>query len=492
MVVTGTTVGGLGHATRAGAGQARRPGRAGRAHPAAARPDREGDPRRGHPRRAREARRRPRRPGIGTPRGRPGGRVRADRRAGQQRRRHGHALHRTVDGLELQMATNHFGPFLLTGLLLPQLVASKAATVVAVSSLMHRIARRAPLDDPRHSGGVYAKWPVYGQSKLANLLFTYELDRRARRAELPVKALAAHPGFSGTHLAANGRFGARAAAPPRSSTRRSGRSREPVRMGAWPTLMAATADLPGSTYCGPSGPASCVARPWSWQRQGRTRRVRPAPAVGAQRARDGDPLPLRREWSVGVVRHDLVVETRPPQPVRDGLPPPPFTSRSRTRTIPPSVATYADPSFAIVTAARWLSRSAPRPVRTENDRAPVPDVDRGEVPRVGAPPAVPLGVGVEQPVGERDRRHRARGGLVGGPRQRAVALLSEPGEATRTFTARHPRVGRAAEDGAQRAVVAVVVLDDHSRATETSELSVALSSSPKTACWQTRSPLLVS
>jgi len=166
----------------------------------------------------------------------------------------GTPYHRTVDGLELQLATNHFGPFLLTGLLLPQLVASDAGTVVAVSSQMHRVARRAPLDDPRSQQGRYRRWPAYAGSKLANLLFTYELDRRARRAELPVRALAAHPGFAATHLAANGQYGRsrggratildaaiKAVSPNRAD------------QGAWPTLMAATADLPGGTYCGPSG-----------------------------------------------------------------------------------------------------------------------------------------------------------------------------------------------------------------------------------------------
>jgi NAD(P)-dependent dehydrogenase (short-subunit alcohol dehydrogenase family) len=160
---------------------------------------------------------------------------------------------RTGDGLELQMATNHFGPFLLTGLLLPQLVASNDARVVTVSSPMHRTARRAPLGDPRQPHGRYARWPVYGQTKLANLLFTFELDRRARRAELPVKALAAHPGFSGTHLAANGRYG-RAAGGRASILDAAVRAvAQPASMGALPTLMATTADLPGSTYCGPSG-----------------------------------------------------------------------------------------------------------------------------------------------------------------------------------------------------------------------------------------------
>jgi len=161
--------------------------------------------------------------------------------------------HRTDDGLELQMATNHFGPFLLTGLLMPQLVASTAARVVTVSSSMHKIARSAPLEDPRVQQGRYSRWPVYGRSKLANLLFTYELDRRARRAALPVKALAAHPGFAGTHLAANGQYG----------RARGGRATildaaikavsQSAAAGAWPSLMAATADLPGATYCGPGG-----------------------------------------------------------------------------------------------------------------------------------------------------------------------------------------------------------------------------------------------
>ena len=169
---------------------------------------------------------------------------------------------RTVDGLELQMATNHFGPFLLTGLLLPQLVASEAATVVTVCSLMHRVARSAPLDDPRQPRRpLLAAGRRTARSKLANLLFTYELDRRARRAELPVKALAAHPGFAGTHLAANGQYGRSSGGLASILDAAVKAVSQPAAMGAWPTLMAATADLPGSTYCGPSGWASCAACP---------------------------------------------------------------------------------------------------------------------------------------------------------------------------------------------------------------------------------------
>ncbi|WP_104106904.1 oxidoreductase [Nocardioides sp. 616] len=163
------------------------------------------------------------------------------------------AYQRTVDGLELQMATNHFGPFLLTGLLLPQLTESGQGRVVTVSSQMHRRARTAPLDDPRTPRGSYKRWPEYAESKLANLLFTFELDRRARSRGLPVRALAAHPGISGTHLVANGRTGRSAggvASILDAATKAVSQSAE---RGAWPVLMAATADLPGGSYCGPGG-----------------------------------------------------------------------------------------------------------------------------------------------------------------------------------------------------------------------------------------------
>jgi NAD(P)-dependent dehydrogenase (short-subunit alcohol dehydrogenase family) len=169
---------------------------------------------------------------------------------------------RTGDGLELQMATNHFGPFLFTGLLLPQLVASEGGRIVTVSSLMHGMARKPPLDDPRHQHGRYSRWPVYAQSKLANLLFTAELDRRCRAADVPVTAVAAHPGFAGTHLAANGRYG-RAAGGAASILGATVRAvSQSAAAGAWPTLMAATtADLAGNSYCGPGGFRQLSGRP---------------------------------------------------------------------------------------------------------------------------------------------------------------------------------------------------------------------------------------
>ena len=140
----------------------------------------------------------------------------------------GTAYQRTADGLELQMATNHFGPFLLTGLLLPQLVASEAATVVTVSSNYHRMARSAPLGDPTVQAGRYRKWGAYAQSKLSNLLFTYELDRRraARRAcrsrRWPRTPASPAPTWPPTASTAG-----RPAASPRSSTPRSRRCPSP-------------------------------------------------------------------------------------------------------------------------------------------------------------------------------------------------------------------------------------------------------------------------
>lgn len=153
---------------------------------------------------------------------------------------------RTVDGFEMQLGTNHFGPFLLTGLLLEHLLASGNGRIVSVASQAHRTARRVPLDDPRTQTRRYSKWGSYAESKLANLLFTYELDRRLSAAGLPAKALVAHPGYSATELV--GKMGGVTGQIVTAATRLLGQRPE---FGALPTLMAATADLPGSTYVGP-------------------------------------------------------------------------------------------------------------------------------------------------------------------------------------------------------------------------------------------------
>ncbi|RYE77900.1 MAG: SDR family NAD(P)-dependent oxidoreductase, partial [Myxococcales bacterium] len=163
---------------------------------------------------------------------------------------------RTADGFEMQFATNHLGPFALTGLLLPQLIESGDGRVVAVSSNAHKMARRAPLGDPRVQAGRYSRWGAYAESKLADLLFTYELDRRLRTAGLPVKALAAHPGYSATEL-----MGKKGGLGGPILNAAFGLAGQPAEMGAWPTLMAATADLPGSTYVGPRNLAQMRGTP---------------------------------------------------------------------------------------------------------------------------------------------------------------------------------------------------------------------------------------
>lgn len=156
---------------------------------------------------------------------------------------------RTVDGFELQLGTNHLGHFALTGLLLPALLDSGAARVVTVSSQMHRVAMRAPLHDPRDQPGRYQRWQAYAGSKLANLLFTFELDRRSREAGLTLAATAAHPGYARTNLH-NGHAHRRRSWILAAAVAVAGQSAE---MGALPILMAATADLPGGTYVGPGG-----------------------------------------------------------------------------------------------------------------------------------------------------------------------------------------------------------------------------------------------
>jgi NAD(P)-dependent dehydrogenase (short-subunit alcohol dehydrogenase family) len=188
----------------------------------------------------------------------------------------------TADGLELQLATNHFGPFLLTGLLLPQLLASKDGRVVTVSSNMHRTATSAPLGDPHEHPRVRRRWQVYGRTKLANLLFTYELDRRARAAELPLRALAAHPGFAGTHLAANGQYGRSSGGLATILDASIKAVSQSAAQGAWPVLMAATADLPGATYVGP----------------GSLGEMHGAPRVVASSRRSHDPEAQRRLWEL--------------------------------------------------------------------------------------------------------------------------------------------------------------------------------------------------
>ncbi len=153
-------------------------------------------------------------------------------------------LQRTVDGFELQIGTNHLGHFALTNLLLPQVT----DRIVVVSSDLHRNGKM-DVDDLNWERRSYKPWAAYSQSKLANLLFVLELERRLSEAGSAVRAVAAHPGYAATNL--QGRTGNRISNLAAAIGNRL--IAQSDAMGALPTLFAATADIPGGTYIGPDG-----------------------------------------------------------------------------------------------------------------------------------------------------------------------------------------------------------------------------------------------
>jgi NAD(P)-dependent dehydrogenase (short-subunit alcohol dehydrogenase family) len=164
------------------------------------------------------------------------------------------------DGHELQMATNHLGHFALTGLLLPLLLAASAPRVVTVTSLAHRLGRLG-LGDPLGERERYHSWPAYGRSKLANLLFAFELQRRADATDCDLLSVAAHPGLSATNLVASGPF-RRVPGLAQVAGAVYGLWSQPASHGAWPILYAATQPgLVGGEYAGPSGPGEARGAP---------------------------------------------------------------------------------------------------------------------------------------------------------------------------------------------------------------------------------------
>jgi NAD(P)-dependent dehydrogenase (short-subunit alcohol dehydrogenase family) len=153
-------------------------------------------------------------------------------------------LTRTADGFELQFGTNHLGHFALTNLLLEHVT----GRVVTVSSTAHRVGR-IDFDDLNWERKRYRAWNAYGQSKLANLLFTAELQRRLTAVGSDVLATAAHPGYAATNLQSHSErrsqdlimaIGNRLLAQDEHG-------------GALPTLYAAVADVPGNSFAGPGG-----------------------------------------------------------------------------------------------------------------------------------------------------------------------------------------------------------------------------------------------
>lgn len=151
---------------------------------------------------------------------------------------------RTADGLELQFGTNHLGHFALTGRLLPLLRRTGGARVVTVSSLAHRF-RRLDFDNLNAEKG-YSSWTAYGYSKLANLLFMRELQRRYHDGPDSLRSSAAHPGFTETDLQ-------RHTAMVRLMMKIPCMAQDSL-AGALPTLYAATApNVAGGDYFGPGG-----------------------------------------------------------------------------------------------------------------------------------------------------------------------------------------------------------------------------------------------
>jgi NAD(P)-dependent dehydrogenase (short-subunit alcohol dehydrogenase family) len=158
----------------------------------------------------------------------------------------------TADGFEVQTATNFLGPFALTGLMLPRIT----DRVVGLSSLVHRMGR-VDLDDLNWQRRHYRRWSAYEQSKLADLLFSFELDRRLRRVGSPVRSVAAHPGYAATQL--QGRTESFQDVLLAIGNRVIGQS---PRHGALPILYAATMpDVAGGDYYGPGGLGEILGSP---------------------------------------------------------------------------------------------------------------------------------------------------------------------------------------------------------------------------------------
>jgi NAD(P)-dependent dehydrogenase (short-subunit alcohol dehydrogenase family) len=198
----------------------------------------------------------------------------------------------TKQGFELQLGTNHLGHFALTGLLLPRLLAGDEPRVVTLSSNAHKMGR-VNFDDLQGKRR-YFRWTAYGQAKLANLLFTLELQRRADAAGAALLSVAAHPGYAATNLQYQSSQLTGNPLDRLVNTVLNKTIAQSDAQGALPTLYAATMpDLPGGAYVGPDGPGEF--------------RGHPKLTMPNDRARDPDAA--RRLWEVSEeltgVRYDF-------------------------------------------------------------------------------------------------------------------------------------------------------------------------------------------
>jgi NAD(P)-dependent dehydrogenase (short-subunit alcohol dehydrogenase family) len=169
----------------------------------------------------------------------------------------------TKNGFETQIGTNHLGHFALTGLLIGRLVESAPSRVVTVSSMAHTMGKFGALDanDLLLQTG-YTKWGAYGRSKLANLLFAYELQRRLEARSSAVLSVACHPGYAATNLQAVGPQMTNSTFEKAFMSIGNAVLAQSAAAGALPTLYAATApDVRGGDYVGPGGPFKMIGAP---------------------------------------------------------------------------------------------------------------------------------------------------------------------------------------------------------------------------------------
>ncbi|KOX16728.1 oxidoreductase [Nocardiopsis sp. NRRL B-16309] len=191
---------------------------------------------------------------------------------------------RTKDGFETQFGTNHLGHFALTNLLLPHIT----DRVVTVSAAAHRWVRGMNFDNLNLDGG-YNPRRAYGQSKLANLLFTLELQRRLSEVGSTVRAFAAHPGLAMSNL------GPRSGPSARLNEVLFKVIAQTTEAGAQPTLLVATQDLPGGSFAGPDGISG----------------MRGGPTLAGRTSAASDPVAAKRLWelSAELTGTDFAVST---------------------------------------------------------------------------------------------------------------------------------------------------------------------------------------
>jgi NAD(P)-dependent dehydrogenase (short-subunit alcohol dehydrogenase family) len=167
----------------------------------------------------------------------------------------------TPQGHEMQFGTNHLGHFALTGRLLARLAAAPKARIVNVSSRAHEMGR-IRFEDPSCTKGGYQRWLAYGQSKLANLLFTYEAARRLARTHAHIASIGCHPGYSSTHLQERGAQMDGSALKGWFMATGNALMAQTAEMGALPTLYAAThPEVVSGDYIGPDGPFEMWGHP---------------------------------------------------------------------------------------------------------------------------------------------------------------------------------------------------------------------------------------